>query len=603
MDWIIIVDILACVATTIAILLLLFGLYRFGWLMTRWRTASQLYGPAHWSVGIDVYQFSKFGRLATLRWIGTLGLFVVMLPLIGEALSASVEHRYVWDGGRWHWAAWVTLLLAYLTVWAVVECELAIPPAILLLGPSSPELERELSALNRQLPGCRTLGLLRPGTAQLTGLDRWGEYANNLRTRDLYQWRSIVFQLMDVVPVVILCDDVTEPVVEESRRIARCGYQSRTYETTRVRMADPSEHERLKAWLAERLTTVSDQVERCERQFVFDMMRGTLPAYLRYPASVEGFVERAAGLLKLGGYRFLKLCKRIDPAQVEGGLIEDVPSAATREEELRFLRNDRVFEEMDILFDSVQESIVLRGREQDEYLRESAAKRAQFNAYPGGGSFLTDMFDRVEGAVELARRRLRLKVGNLTVKRGQLARYRGEWELAERTLRQAIDELHPLSFDSDPFIKQEALCELGTAYFYLGDIALARHRESGDQQLLGKAVTCYEASVNHDSMGDGDTSPARRRLAMLKGETIAPQAPEKTTDQSGQPDLFKSNRQVAFRAFRGIAIGAVMGGIASLLAIPFVPDGQSVAKVVLLYMFGTAGLGVFVEMQRLNRAP
>jgi hypothetical protein len=525
MTWSFTLDTLARLALTSAVLLMLFGLYRFARLIPRWRMAARLYGPAQWSVGVDVYQFAKFGQLGTLRWIINLGLFVALLPFIAEAVYASFEYRYMWDGGRWHWIAWVVLPFAYMLVRAAFECELAIPPAVLLLGPSSPELERELSALNCELPHCRTLALLRPGVAQLAGTERWSVYANNLRTRDLYQWRSIVFQLMDVAPLIVLCNDVTKPVVEECRRIERREYQPRTFETTRERLADPSEHEKIMTWLTKRLSTCDDQEVRCERQLVFHAMRGIMPAHLRYPRTVEEFVERAAGLLKFGLYRFLKFCKQLDKPPGTVDLMEDLPSAASRAEELRFLRDDRVFEEMDILFDSVDESVRNRGLEQDSYLAELAVKRDEA-AQVGQGGFLDTLFDGVETSVLWARQRLALKRANLAVKRGQLARYRGEWESAEKTLREAAAALVSCCVTTDSFVANESFCELGTTYYYLGDIALAKHRESGDPQLLVAAERNFRDSMKYDEQGGGDTSNARRRLALLTGSALPKRKPD-----------------------------------------------------------------------------
>jgi hypothetical protein len=98
---------------------------------------------------------------------------------------------------------------------------------------------------------------------------------------------------------------------------------------------------------------------------------------------------------------------------------------------------------------------------------------------------------------------------NLACKWGILARYRGEWDLAEERFAKAIAMLEPLT---ETGRRAMAFQELGSAWFHRGDVALARYRESRLPECLAFARSCYERSVECDSLGGGNTDLARRRL-------------------------------------------------------------------------------------------
>src|SRR5437763_375805 len=67
---------------------------------------------------------------------------------------------------------------------------------------------------------------------------------------------------------------------------------------------------------------------------------------------------------------------------------------------------------------------------------------------------------------------------NLYNKLGLLARFRGEWERAEEEIETAIRLFKPMTGSLSSDLAASAFQELGTAYNNLGDVFLARFRDT-----------------------------------------------------------------------------------------------------------------------------
>jgi tetratricopeptide (TPR) repeat protein len=464
-----ILDLFAPAALTAGVAAALVALLRLPKVARRWLAVRRVYGVLPVTLAMDVWRYAARGSLLGLQRLSLIGFLIGAGALIA---ASSLEARL---GSPVQWG---TFSLGCLFLHVVSVLEIATPPAILLLGPSSVELEEELASLNRDLPQYRTVALLKPGEASLAPRSRWSAFSNNFRTRDLYQWRSIVFHLMDVVPVIVLCDDERAPVVEERRRLTVRGYLDRTLITRRELLAGalwaPAERQRLRAWLASRLTHVHDQEARLRRQMEMVRMRTSAPGDLWYPQDAPDMVLKAKRLEGYALTQFLETCKEGGATAHSGILLEDRPSLVSRAEELRYLREDRAFEEIEILLLSAEEGI------------DESGPYAGFNR------------------------------ANLCNKRGLLARFRGQWELAEQEIRTAIFLFESMTLSPSTDLAAMAFREVGTAYYNLGDVYLARFRETNDPADRDRAQECYELSVDHDQKGGGSTQLARERLRLLQ---------------------------------------------------------------------------------------
>jgi tetratricopeptide (TPR) repeat protein len=421
---------------------------------------SKLYGEIPYALQTDVFRYAAYGPLAVWQSLP----FALFLFGIGA---------FIWHGIADSWTSGLVQFGVFAfgccLFRSMVFVRFGLPPAVLLLGPSGPEAERTLATLNEELKPYRTVALIRPDQAQLQGRLRYSVLFNNFRTRDLYQWRTIVFHLMDVVPVIVICDGPTDPVREERARIERRGYGDRTISTRREELADENGRRALRDLVAARLERVDDQEARRARQNDILRMRLIIPRYLNYPRTDAQFVHKAKLLTDVAQARFLQRCKEPD-GWTPGDLLEDIPSRVSREEELRFLHEDRMFEEVEILLRSVH------GQQR-----------------PGSNQ----EFNRI----------------NLINKKGLLHRLRGEWPEAHESLDAAIrlfERMNVAEQASDPQVLQE----LGTAYFNLGDVCLAQFRETHQEDHRKQAHYCFERSLSYDQQWGGDLSVVKRRLAL-----------------------------------------------------------------------------------------
>jgi hypothetical protein len=451
----------ALIAGCLAVLI---ALLRLPKLIRRWVALKRVYGVAPVTLAMDVWRYAAGGSLQVLQRLSLTGFLVGAVVL----MAASWLESHLSGPGPWGCFSFGCGFL-----YIVSSLDIATPPAILLLGPSSPELERLLASLNRDFPQFRTVALLRPGQAALSAGYRWSAFSNNFYARDLYQWRLIVFHLMDVVPLVILCDDKRRAVEEERRRLQMRGYIDRTFTTQPGLLANPTERRRLRDWLIDRLRHVADQEVRLTRQLYFVRMRSSVPGQFWYPKTVQQVVAKAKLLERFALTGFLETCKRGGVAAYSGQLLEDIPSAVSRAEELQYLRQDRAFEEIEVLLRSANDVV------------QGTGDYAEFNE------------------------------ANLYNKRGLLARFRGEWERAEREIETAIRLLTPMTSSSSSHLAAIAFQEIGTAYYNLGDVFLARCRETKNSALRDRAKECYRLSVVNDEKGGGDTGLAQERLRSM----------------------------------------------------------------------------------------
>jgi tetratricopeptide (TPR) repeat protein len=202
-------------------------------------------------------------------------------------------------------------------------------------------------------------------------------------------------------------------------------------------------------------------------------MRTSVPGHLWYPENVFGIVDKAKLLERFALGQFLERCKQGGLPAYSGQLFEDMPSRVSRAEELRHVREDRTLEEIEILLTSGLEVV------------EETGEAAEFNK------------------------------ANLYNERGLLARLRCEWNQAVKEIETAIRLFEPITRTHDVDLAAMASREIGTAYYNLGDVYLARFRETRNLTDRDRAKECYQLSVVHDQKGAGDTTSARKRLNLF----------------------------------------------------------------------------------------
>ena len=430
------------------------------WAIWRWTALRRIYGSARWEIVFDMESYAQRGPLRLLQLLAgaalATGIFELVRLTSTDPTSANT--------GVWRFVSLSGLLMLFVGI----RLSIATAPAVLLLGPSSVELGQLHRYLNRQLRRYRVVSLLQRGESRFG----YAGLLSNFRTRDVYQWRSIAFHLMDVVPLIVFCHDDGRAVQEEWQRLRSRRYMDRTLWTSLELLSHPKELSRIAAWVEARLGVVQDQDARDLRQQEFARIRASVPMALRYPRTLKQIVDKSQALENDALVRFLDKCKEGGAAAYRHQLLEDMPSLVSREEEQRYFYDDRAFEEIELLINSAQDVV--------------------------GAAVYDDAFNRA----------------NLQNKRGKLARYRGKWDVAEREIGAVVAQLEHLLTNSSPADLPLLQRELGSAYYNLGDVFLGRHRESSAPDAWTRAKRCYEQSIEHDRKAGVATHLAEQRLRL-----------------------------------------------------------------------------------------
>lgn len=375
----------------------------------------------------------------------------------------------------------ILLNLAVL-VWALEKiARIVVPPTILFLGTSNEEIIINLKEF-RKISNYRTVTLIHPFVTFELSFFRQLYFYNYLRATTQYQWRSIVFHLMDVVPVIVFDVKYNTVFVEEERkRIDRCNYLYKTIFVTST-LKDPGiihdnnvrivERKSLSSSIRNYLKKIDDTEIRAHRQADFNNMLKVIPKKFRYPKTEYELVLKAQIMAAYGRQQFLLFCKGIQPEEDKYDLIEDIPSQVSRDDELRYLRENRALEEAEILLYSVQEELLNTPDENNDF-----------------------------------------NMGNIFNKLSQIARLRGEWEKAIRLSKEAIGYLNLLMLN--PLKEYEAKHEIATTHFIMGEVYMARFRDLNEFVDLNRAISHFNRSIIFDREVSGDTSIAEKRLRSL----------------------------------------------------------------------------------------
>ena len=434
-------------------------------LIGRWAAVREVYGRIPWALARQMFWYTRKSQMAHL----------VTMTLFGIPIVIGVGARqFLYDDP----SELFLFCLAGEALSFVYLADILVPPTVLLLGASVKTNLLSLAALNAALPCYRTVALL-----------RWGErlpfdavrpfYFNNLRTENAYEWRTIVFHLMDVVPVIVIDGRVDSPAVaEEVARIRRKGYLDRVVFVAEEAGSGPDEpginriaRADLPAWVLDRAQSPAGRIDRLRRQDEIAAMLAGIPAGARNPQTIQAMVYKSRALEAYAVWRFFRECKGIIYDVKDMRLMEDVPSRVTRAEERKFLRESRALEEVEVLLKSVR-----------EFVEQNRDENSAFN------------------------------IANSINSLGRLARVCGGWDDAIRHIEEAIGHLMPLTRTAHA---AEARMELATAHFNLGEVYMARYREGGDPEDRGKAARNFRESRMYDRHAGADTTLTDHRLNSL----------------------------------------------------------------------------------------
>lgn len=437
--------------------------------LDRWLAVRHSYGEIPWSLAFQLYEYAKRSPMARPVWL-TASLVPVTTVIIFRQFIHDDPYKF-------------TLFCVTLQAYGLIRAaEVVLPPTALLLSTSSSASASTLAQLTSDLPKYRVVTFLRP-TERLEWPILQKFFYNNFRTRNDYEWRSFVFHLMDVVPVIVVDAQADTPgLAEETKRIVEKGYLPRTifvaqqasvHEQSIGLLSTPVDCSLLSQKIAELINRHPNVEERRRKQVEYSEMLRAVPRQHRFPKSLIEMVVNARVIEQYEKEKFFQRCKRMKPEEAARHLIEKIPSIIGDKEELRYLRGRRGLEEVEILLISALESV-----------KWHTNANSMFNICNSYNSL------------------------------GELARFQREWEKAITLLEQAIQCFDELVLD--PNQRASAVQELGTAHFNIGEVYMARFLESKEHADRNRAFFHLKQSISYDREMGADTSIARERIQELE---------------------------------------------------------------------------------------
>lgn len=427
---------------------------RLGLHLRPWYLVHRVYGYTPLSLA---RQMLSYAAKSPTRWIVRSFFLVLLIWVILEILhwEPSVQFR---EPPR---IIFLSVVLFFVDSVAI----LVLPPAVLYLSNSDRSNMERFALLSRKMWPYRVVALLRPREQWSNPDIRGWFFLGCLRTTNNYEWRTVVFHLMDVVPVIVIdLEAGAAGVQEEWARIQAKEYLDRTIQL-RNPLAPP-----LISKIRKRLKNIRDHHERRHRQADFTAVLRTLPLHLRNDRSLYNIVIKSRWIGQQEYERYLRQCKGITPRQIRG-LVEDIPSIVSSDEEEEFLRSSRAYEEVEILLKSALEAV-----------RGSTDASSWYN------------------------------VGNCLNNLGKLARDQHRWNDAICYLTQAIKHFGSLSVKSSSRDIVSGRQELATAYFFLGEVYMARFRRTGSLVDKHLAIEYLKRSLNLDKSCGNDASQTQQLL-------------------------------------------------------------------------------------------
>ncbi len=445
------------------------ALLRLPRVIVRWAVARRLYGTIPWRLVWQMRRYLRGSPMGRLVFLTAITGYMMIILLARQLVRNDPPIGAIFGGGA-------------LSLLVVLSAEALLPPSILLLTSSSGAAARALAHLNAALPWHRTVALLRPREA-MEPMQARRFFYNNLRTSNGYEWRSIVFHLMDVVPLIVIdAEEGTEPVREEQARIQRHGYTDRTLvvkpgpeapASAHVLAAETVDREELPRHARERLAAVCDQEQRKARQQVFNEMLAAIHKRVRYATKLDLLVIKCRLIEAHEKERFVRACKGIGPKEVDGRLFEYIPSRVPRREELQFLHQSRGWEEVEAILTGIGEAIATASGPVGEFNR-----------------------------------------ANIDNSLGAAARMQCRWNDAERLIQRAIRRLEPLTESATE--AQDAKRELATAHFNLAEVYAGRHVDEGRPEDHRMAIDHGEQCLALEQATGFDTALTEQLLKQLR---------------------------------------------------------------------------------------
>ena len=425
-------------------------------LIVRWFVASRLYGGVPFSLIPQMNNYVK--RCPQRAGVGITGSLSVI-----SIVAINVYLIFGWP------IEFPIVCIAALIYFSTGTGSLLLPPSVLYLSVSSNQSTLLFTSLANRLRHLRFLTLIRP-SGEVSPTMTINLKMNTIRTFNDVEWRSTVFHLMDVVPLIVMDKyQETPQLYEEFMRIKQKGYQART-----ILIRQPTSPNDLAQLIEKQLREPIDLANRLKRQDEFARMFKHIPPSLHNPNTVADCVRKARAIEYYAMCQFLKNCKKPGSHDYGSRILEDLPSKVTREEEKEYLSSCRALEEAEIILKSVLE-------------------------------------DEEKSSEEFRDINIAIALNGI----GRVERLKCNWEQAIKYLDDAIQRLKAIVVASRPDGKSMIHAELATAHFNMGDTLMARYRDEKNDSDRQNAIRHFEKTLRIDVSLGGDQLVTKERLKAL----------------------------------------------------------------------------------------
>jgi hypothetical protein len=235
----------------VALVIVLIASYGLPGVIARWWTACRLYGGLPISLARIMLHYA---RRSPQRRVVNITFWMLLLPVF--TFSACFIRGWPIE------IAIVSLVPAI--YFASGTANLLLPPSFILLSASSDQSTDTFTALAARQWFYRPVALLRP-FGDLSPMMTIHLRMNLIRTIDDCDWRSTVFHLMSVVPLIVI--DVRQPTI--SLEVELSEIRENRYQNQTLVIDQPTSVETLEALIRQRLSRPVDVEGRRQRQAEF----------------------------------------------------------------------------------------------------------------------------------------------------------------------------------------------------------------------------------------------------------------------------------------------------------------------------------------------
>lgn len=442
-----------------------------------WRAASRYYGRVRLQLARNLWTYALRSAYR-FHLLGVIGL---------HGLTAMGELRWLLKGEPY--PRWLCLTVLFWS-WRFVADRVC-PPVALFISSSDRRVVEAKGWLAFRFRRHRLLSFLAL-REHVNPVAFQAFFGDDLRVRSGAGWRTPVYHLTDVTPVVVADVRYSSPAVEEEvGRLVENGLASKVRFVTN---GTPP------AWLTSLFGAVHSEPSCIEDGYIEKILNGPdlaahdlehrqslqdeytslfreIPLAARPDLPLREAQVTALAILDREYRRFLRAYKGMELPELGSRLAEEIPSVVSREEEDAYLCANRALQIADAICRGIREE-----------LKEQHGAWATFHG------------------------------ASLDTKLGKLNRFRRRWKPALNHLRRAQRVLREMRNDEAGEVDLRIVAsELGDALFLEGEVWAVQFLDAPSEEKRSKGLICFREVLEVDQSLGREDPAVLLRIQLLGG--------------------------------------------------------------------------------------